>query len=362
MSPSLAGTTGGDALADPDGLLERDHLGLLRAAASAGALVRATAATVEERALAVLAGHTPRSVVLAAGHGPARHAAALVAAAMAGTSTVAVLAARTVPRWLGPLDVLVVLADDPGELVLAEAVALAGRRGTEVVLAVPDAGPLTTAGGSRALRLPPRVPVADGLELARHVAVALAVLDTLGVRGPARTDAPLDLAALADTLDAEAARDHPGRELFESPAKTLAARVLGRETVLAGAGPVSLVVAEHAASALLRHAGVVAGAAELTDVLAAPRRPAAPGVDPLFHDPELDGPAPAADPRVLVLATERERAPAELRGRVLTDAAVLVAGEPGAEHPAAAAAGVVGELLVLAVRAETAAVYLGLVR
>ncbi|UZJ25552.1 TobH protein [Rhodococcus antarcticus] len=347
-------TTGTIKLEDGAALLAADAHGLLRGAAQAGALVRAAASEQAEGVLSPLRGMSPRSVVLVAGHGPARHAAALLAQLGTAGAGVPVVRAGLVPRWVGPLDVVVVLADDPGDLELAATVARAGGRGSEVVLVAPAEGPLAVAGGGRALRMPPRVQGPDATALLRFVASGLAVLDELDVLG-----APVDLASLADVLDAEAARDHPDRELFASPAKALAARWSGREVVLAGAGPATTLLAEHAGACLLRHAGVSAVAAELADVLVAGGRldrSAGSGVDPLFHDPEIDGPLEQDPVRVVVLATEDERVAASLRLRALRETELLTAVEPGTPPPG----GTLGELLVLAARVEIAAVYLGL--
>lgn len=348
-------TAGAVDLDDAGALVAADTHGLLRGAAQAGALVRATASARADGVLGPLRGMSPRSVVLVAGHGPARTASALLSELGTAGAAVPVVRARVVPRWVGPLDVVVVLADDAGDLDLAHAVARAAGRGSEVVLVTPEEGPLAAAGGGRALRLPPRVPGPDSTALPRFVAAGLAVLAELGVLAEA-----VDLGAVADVLDVEAERDHPGRELFASPAKALAARWSGREVVLAGAGATSTVLAEHASDCLLRHAGVSAVAAELSDVLAAASHLERAGsdVDPLFHDPEIDGPLEQDPVRVVVLATEAERVAASLRLRVLRDTELLTGVEPGSEP----AGGAVAELLVLAARVETAAVYLGLTR
>lgn len=348
-----------DALDDASALLDADTGGLLRGAASAGALVRATAAAVGEGALDALDGHAPRSVVLAWASGSARYAGELVTAVAAATSGIPVLATHTVPRWLGPLDVLVVLADDGGDTLLAEEVGRAGRRGAEVVLGCPEEGPLAAAGGPRAHRLPPRVPVPAGMTFPRHVAVAAAVLAKLvGPGSPAG-----DFEVLADALDAEAASNHPAREVFRNPAKRLAARMSGHECVLAGAGAPGTVVAEHAAALLLRHAGILATAATLSDVLASPARHRSVDRDQrasLFHDPQLDGPLVGAAHRVLVLATAEEHAQAQAHTQILDDVEVLTATEAGA--PGASGVGALPQLMVLAARLQTAAAYLGLLR
>jgi hypothetical protein len=74
-------------LDDTDGLLEADRGGLLRAAATAGAQVRATASAVEEGALdSVTDGDRPRTVIRVAGRGPAESAGAMLAAGLSGVT------------------------------------------------------------------------------------------------------------------------------------------------------------------------------------------------------------------------------------------------------------------------------------
>ena len=67
-------------LDDADGLVDADREGLLRAASTAGAHVRAIAAAVEEGELASLAGPLPRSVIWVAGRGTAATAGRMVSA------------------------------------------------------------------------------------------------------------------------------------------------------------------------------------------------------------------------------------------------------------------------------------------
>ncbi|MBU3751603.1 MAG: TobH protein, partial [Mycobacterium sp.] len=74
-------------LDDTEGLLDADRDGLLRAAATAGAQVRATAAAVQEGALEPIAdGPRPRTVVWLAGRGPAAPAGAMLTAALGASA------------------------------------------------------------------------------------------------------------------------------------------------------------------------------------------------------------------------------------------------------------------------------------
>ena len=107
-------------LNDTEALINADHDGLLRAVSMAGAQVRATAAAVDEGALDELrTGDRPRSVIWVAGRGPAETAGAILAATLGGSAAEPIVTAPEVPPWIGPLDVLVVAGNDPGDPVLA---------------------------------------------------------------------------------------------------------------------------------------------------------------------------------------------------------------------------------------------------
>lgn len=344
-------------LDDADGLIDADHDGLLRAAAMAGAQVRATAAAVGEGALEPIAGggQRPRTVVWLAGRGPAEAAGAMLTAALDSTAgEPLVLAGQALP-WIGPLDVLVVAGDDPGDPVLVSAAATAVRRGARVVVAAPYEGPLRDATAGRAAVLAPRLWVPPEFGLCRYLAAGLA---TLAAIDPA---VQADLDVLADELDAEALRNSAIREVFTNPAKALAERMTGRQVVLAGDCPASLALARHAGAVLLRIAGQPVTACGLADAVVALQRTARTGffdpVDALFHDEEIDGPLPSR-PRVfaLTLATERPALGARVAG---IDGVDLVGAEDVGEAGSLPASNARAEqqLATLAVRLEMAAVY-----
>ncbi|WP_059016208.1 hypothetical protein [Mycobacterium sp. M26] len=344
---------------DTEGLLEADRDGLLRAAAMAGAQVRATAAAVDEGALeSVSADHRPRTVVWVAGRGPAETAGTMLAACLGGLAGEPIVVAAESPPWIGPLDVLVVAGDDPGDPALVSAAATAVRRGARVVVAAPYEGPLRDATAGRTAVLAPRLWVPDEFGLCRYLAAGLA---TLAAVDPALQS---DLSALADELDAEALRNSAGREVFTNPAKSLAERITGRQTVIAGDGAATLALARHAAAVLLRVGHVAVAAAGLADALVALRAGAARGfadpVDALFHDEELDGPLPSRM-RVLALTLAAERAVVGARVAGVDDVQVVGAediGEAGAVQVPTGRAE--QQLATLAVRFEMAAVYLRL--
>jgi hypothetical protein len=349
-------------LDDTEALIDSDRDALLRAASTAGAQVRATGAATEEGALDSIRDHgPPRTLIWVAGRGTAEAAGAMLAAALGGTAAEPIVVAAEVPPWIGPLDVLVVAGDDPGDPALVTAAATGVHRGVGVVVAAPYEGPLRDVTAGRVAVLQPRLGIPDEFGLPRFLAVGLAVLASVdaGLR--------IDLAALADELDAEALRNSAGREMFANAAKTLAGRVVGRRVVLAGDGAATLALGRHASMALLRIAGVVTAASGLADALVAVQAQHG-SVDDIFHDDDIDGPS-AGRLRVLVLslAGEREMVAARI-GRNADIDLIGAQDVPMApevpEMPSGVSRGVgrIEELAMLAVRLEMAAVYLRLVQ
>jgi phosphoglucose isomerase-like protein len=355
---------GDDDLLDDPGRLEAiDTGGLLRAAATAGAQVRSVADAAEEAGLRRLAGERPRALVLLTRPGAAPAAAPLLLALLGPSCPVPVVTARSVPMWVGALDIVLANTTDPGDRELAEGIDRAVRRGAQVVLTAPAEGPVATAAAGRSVLVVPRIEVPPGLALPRTLAAGLLLLDTLGL-------SPVDAEALAGELDREAERDHVAHESFVNPAKSLALRLTARTPLLWGTDPVATAVAGHSAGALAAHAGVVAHVAGFHEAAALPvlcqEATRSCGEADVFHDP-IEEPAPRSGmPAVRtvllgVLAdplSEPERAAAleALPGAdvVTADEELRVRrGDPGAVACAAA---------VLALRFDFAALYLGLSR
>ncbi|MFF0816536.1 tobH protein [Rhodococcus sp. NPDC003318] len=366
-------------LDDAASVAAADTEGAMRAAALGGAQVRSVAAAVSEGALDRIRGLRPRSVVLVTTGGRAGRAAALLQAALGARLGLPIVHASAVPPWLGSLDVVVVAGEDAGDPRLVAAADSTLRRGAELVVVAPAEGPLQAAAAGRGSLLPPRLPVPDRHGFLRYVAAGLAVLSVL--ESGRSAGLPADLSTLADVLDAEAARNSPSAEVFHNPAKTLAVRMQGRRVLLVGDDAATSVLADHGADMMLRTAGVIAGAAGLADVLASAAllsaaADAPPGYDPIFHDEELDGPAPVAPARVFVLATTESRGYTGRRMAALADAELITTAEEvdemgtgdremtgrAAEGPAQGGGNTeVEQLAVMAVRLEMAAVYLRLI-
>lgn len=357
-------------LEDTDGLLAADREGLLRAASSAGAQVRAIAAAADEGELDSLrADDRARSVIWVAGRGTAETAGAILAATLGGMASEPISLADDAPPWIGPLDVLIVAGDDPGDPALVTAAATGVRRGARVLVVAPYEGPLRDSTAGRAAVLTPRLWVPDEFGLCRYLAAGLAALNAVDPR------LSTDLGLLADELDAEALRNSAGRELFTNPAKAIAARLAGRRLVLAGDCAATLALARHGSSVLLRLAHEVVAATGLSDALvtlrAAASGDAASSVDALFHDEEIDGPLPDRL-RVLALTLSAEQTVVAARTAGLEDV-YLVAAEDVPDGPGGSAGFTVApalggaisaeqQLAILAVRLEMAAVYMRLVR
>jgi hypothetical protein len=346
-------------LDDTSGLLEADREGLLRAAAMAGAHVRATAAAIDEGALdSVSGGQRPRTVTWVAGRGAADVAGSILAAVVGPVAGEPIVLASESPPWIGPLDVMVVAGDDPGDPAIVTAAATAVRRGARVVVAAPYEGPLRDATAGRSAVLAPRLPGPDEFGLPRYLAAGLATMQAVD------SGVHTDLGLLADELDAEALRNSPGREVLTNPAKNLAARMTNRQAVLAGDCSATLTLARHAAVLFLRIAGRAVAAAGLADSLVSLRnRGNSLFSDPmaaLFHDEELDGPLPE-QLRIFALALQGERPMMSARVRDIDDVDIVGVDVESDASPARLAK-TEQQLAMLALRLEMAAVYLRLVR
>jgi hypothetical protein len=323
--------------------------GCLRAVATAGAQVRSTVEAAAETGLAGLARDRPRALVIVTRPGVGPAVAQLLLALLPPTCPVPVVVGEDVPSWVGPLDVLLVHSEDPGDVQLAGSIDRARRYGATVVITAQADGPVAAAAAGTAL-LSPRIDLPVGFGYPRALAAGLILFDTLGLL---RTD----LAGLADELDREAERDHASYESFVNPAKSLALRVADHTPVLCGLDSVATAVAAHAAEVLAGFAGVVASNAGYPQIRS--RRVlyrsaiGASNTEDIFADPDD---AMQGGPRVLLLSiTDEPQAIANRLAAIddLPGADLLLPGEESDGSAAVRAA-------VLALRFEMASVYLGL--
>ncbi|GAB10637.1 hypothetical protein GOARA_061_00760 [Gordonia araii NBRC 100433] len=357
-------------LDDPSSLIDADVDGLLHAAARAGAQVRAVAEAVREGVIEPLSALRPRSVVIVTGASvAAAQAARFVVAHSAARLDVPLVSAPALPGWIGPLDVVVLVGDDAGDLALADAASRASRRHAEFVVVAPVEGPLASAVGGRGMDLSPRIQVPEQFRFVGQVAALVAVCQ--GLKQVRYIGGDLDLELLADALDAEAARNHPSQDAYGAPAKTLAERFRTATPVLSGDSPAGDALAARTASTLFAVGGVPAAAVDLAAAMTQLLRDRGGSAsDALFHDPEIDGPLPQRA-RLHVLSTPVQQWQARRRVAALPDAEVLVGSAPDEATPeGASAAGATGAVddgasalltyLVLAARLEMAAVYAAL--
>jgi hypothetical protein len=350
-------------LDDPDRLVEADERsgGCLRAAASAGAQVRATLEAAAEAGLAELAGSRPRALVLLTRPGVGPAVAQLLRALLGPGAAMPIVPVSEIPSWVGPLDVVLAHSDDPGDLVLAASIDRARRYGAHVVITAEQDGPVAAAAAGTML-LAPRISLPVGFDYHRALAAGLALLDTLGLL---RTD----LEALADELDREAERDGVRAESFVNPAKSLVLRMAERTPVLCGLDPVAAAVGEYVVDTLARFGGIVAGVSDYPQLQSRTvlHRSAIRGgaAEDIFADPE-DSPTPAVRVLLLDVIGGAEYEPVRLAATQMLPTADLLA--PAEEVDGGSAGGFDGvsggsaavRAAVLALRFELASVYLGM--
>lgn len=279
-------------LDDADALRGADATGALLHASMAGAQLRAVATAADGGVLGMLDGFRPRVLVWVTGRSTrARQAAGVVAAlaeAVGGPSAPPVVLAHTLPSWVGALDVVLVSGDDAGDPALASAIDAGTARGAAVIVDVPREGPVGESGRGLASWLEPLPYLPPHRGILRHLAAGMAVHSALGVRG-------MDVGAAADAVDLELESLGPELATPVNPAKLLATSVAGSDPLVwIHMDPVSAACCDRAVAAFC-DVGRVTAASSVPDAVRAraERALGRPPVDPLaglFHDEELDGP------------------------------------------------------------------------
>jgi hypothetical protein len=277
--------TGPRDLHDPAGLVGADGAQLLPSAALAGAQVRATA----EQVASFADFGRPRALIVI-GANAAVDAALLTA--LVGDAPAPVVTGTSLPSWVGPLDIVVVLASVVDDIAAAEAAALAVRRGARVFVRAAAHGPVPEAAAGAVL-LEPMVPVTEALAGAARLTVLVGVATAAGFgRRP-------DFLAAADQLDALAVACHPSSEFFVNPALTLAEHLSAGTPLIVGTDPVADALAGYTCRALAALAGYAGApllsyqAAGSPPVLASAARTDGPAGT--FYDPYLDDDASGTD-------------------------------------------------------------------
>jgi hypothetical protein len=261
----------------------------LRGLAESGGRVRREAAAgaeaVEEAVAQAADAGRPRAVVVA---GPDSRLLRAVLEPVCPVPFVA-WAHPGLPGWAGSLDLVVVLAPDGSDPVVAGTVAEANRRGCRLVVACPPRSLVAEhAPGHDATLLP--------VETTDPLAIAVTLLGLLGrlSLGPATT-----ADAVATALDAVAVSCSPFRDISVNPAKTLAIALADGTPLVWGGTPLAARAARRVAEALRRASGRMALSGDATHLL--PVLESARARD-LFDDP-FDG-SQGAEPRPILLVLD----------------------------------------------------------
>ena len=285
-------------LDDPQRLAAADET--LRHLAGAGARIRIEATDVAAGSLEGLAADDrPRGVVVAGAE------ARLVRAVLEPVCPVPLVAWSLggLPGWVGPLDLVIVLASDEASATSAELAATvdeAVRRGAQLWLAAPSDSVLAGRGERASVRIPTRT----GDPLAAAV-VVLELLGRLGL-GPG-----VNTVNAAEAADMVAEACSPFKDLSNNPGKDLACALGDADPLIWGGSVLAARAARRTAEAVRRCSGRHALAADASEIVAVLRH--ATPRDP-FADPFIDDVAPRpalvvlddAEADDLLLATTRE--------------------------------------------------------
>lgn len=275
-------------LDSPDALARADTSGLLLGAAAAGARVRTAARHAAEAGLADLKPDgRPRSVLIAGPGATPAQLADLVGALAAcpvlhlptgGTAPTPHERRWTLPGWAGPLDLLLLATHDGTEPGLTLLVEQAYRHGCTVAAVTPGGSPLAAALQQARGYVLPFAPPPYRDEPARDgtrsdgpgtfwalLTPLLALTDRVGLLSAP----PYSIQAVADRLDAAAARFGPAADTYRNPAKTLTTELAGSFPLLWSEGPLTGAVARRFAALLTTRAGRPALAAALPEAVTA---------------------------------------------------------------------------------------------
>lgn len=264
-----------------------------------GAQLRAVAQATGR--LSHLTGMRPRSVVIVATDSVAQ-AAAHATVAWVGQLDVPVTVARTLPAYVGALDVVIVAGAEASRERDLRALLTAAARGAEVILAGPGQGLLIDDAPADTIHIP-ALPTAAGVSPARTMGVLGAVLGCLAQ--------PADLVAerlelIADEVDAELQALSPERDEAVNPGRQLRAWAEGARVVHTGVGLTSEAVAQLAA-AVWTSRGIASGylpADELPEAQDAANTGAGAVPRDVFYDPFIDGPSELVGLKAVVWACD----------------------------------------------------------
>lgn len=244
-----------------------------------GAHIRAVAQSME--LLEHLSGLNPRSVVVVATDQIAE-AAARCAVAIHYDMEWPVTVTPTLPGFVGPLDVVLVVGDAPDAETVTRAVATAAGRGAETILAGPSTGPVIEDAPKTAVVIP-SPPTTFGASPLRSIAAVTAVLNVLSGH-------PAALDGVAEDVDEELRQLSPERDVTVNLARQLRAFVEGARIIHTGYTPAGRAVAELGA-ALWSARGLPSGFVDRTELPAAldAATDEAGETTDIFYDPFIDG-------------------------------------------------------------------------
>lgn len=190
------------------------------------------------------------------------------------------------PGWVGPLDLVLIMASEGSDPALIASAQEATRRGARIVIAAPEASSVAEFAASRSTTL---VPTTTGDPLAA-VMVVLAALHELRL-GP-----PVSVESVADAADMVAEASSPFLDLSANPAKVLACAMADAQPLVWGGSVLAARAGRRVAGALRAVTGRAALSADAHDLMAVieATEPADPFADP-FED------APSADRRPCLL-------------------------------------------------------------
>lgn len=269
-------------LEDRDVLLTYDAD--LRYLAECGARLRTEWFGAANRVLALREEDRPRAVIAVGSEGR------LIRAVLEPICPVPFVAWpwQGLPGWVGPLDLVLILASEGSDPALIESAQEAARRGSRIVIAAPEASSIAEFAASRSTTL---IPTSTGDPLAAAM-VSLAALHELHL-GP-----PVSVESVADAADMVAEASSPFIDLSANPAKGIACAMADAQPLVWGGSVLAARVGRRVASALRSVTGRAALAADADDLIAVIEA-TAPN-DP-FADPFLDGPSADRRPCLLIL-------------------------------------------------------------
>ncbi|WP_297453087.1 hypothetical protein [uncultured Corynebacterium sp.] len=251
--------------------------------ATEGAALRAAASATRAGAFGQLP--LPRSAVILVGNRRAQLAAEAVRA-LADDIRCPVVIAQQLPNYVGALDLVVVLDDNPGS-PLGSALAEADRRGAATVLVDPGEGPLHAACGHDTVVVS-RPAMAESASFTGYIGVIASVLTECGATALAPAGV---VEEVADAVDTDIAACGPQRDETVNPARQTALWCEGRRTLVVSTASALAPVAELASLQLLE-AGVVSAASSVSELslsvgalLAAEPQTSRD----IFYDPFIDG-------------------------------------------------------------------------